>query len=159
LSRGEEIFVFATIAQDSWRHESWTLPGSVDELRAAYAGFHPEALALLDACDEVLKSALYERDPLPTWSEGRMTLLGDACHPMMPFMAQGAAMAIEDAVVLGRHLDALGNGAIAEAFLGYQASRLERTSRIQLGSRGNQWLKAGGNADWVYGYDAWRVPL
>jgi salicylate hydroxylase len=62
-------------------------------------------------------------------------------------------------VVLGRQLDAIGNGAIAEAFVGYQASRLERTSRIQLGSRGNQWLKAGGNADWVYGYDAWRVPL
>ncbi|MDP0880980.1 FAD-dependent monooxygenase, partial [Klebsiella variicola] len=77
-----------------------------EELRGFYADFHPDARALLDACDTVLKTALYERDPLPAWSQDRITLLGDACHPMMPFMAQGAGMAIEDAVVLARNLDA-----------------------------------------------------
>ena len=74
-------------------------------------------------------------------------------------MAQGAGQAIEDAVVLARHLQGVNSPAqIASALQGYQRSRLERTSQIQIGSRGNQWLKAGGNADWVYGYDAWTVP-
>ena len=159
LNRGQDMFIFATTGQDSWRHESWTMPGNVEEFRAAYAGFHPEARAFIDACDEVMKSALYEREPLPTWCKGRMTLLGDACHPMLPFMAQGAGMAIEDAVVLSRHLKDVTNDRIPKAFLAYQASRLERTSQIQLGSRGNNWLREGGNADWVYGYDAWAVAL
>jgi salicylate hydroxylase len=156
LNRGRDLFVFATTAQDSWRHESWTMPGNVDEFRAFYADFHPEAVTLVNACDEVMKSALYERDPLPAWSKHRVTLLGDACHPMMPFMAQGAGMAIEDAVILARCCE---RGAIEDAFRTYEAARLERTSRIQLASRGNEWLKAGGNADWVYGYDAWSVEL
>ncbi|MNP30041.1 6-hydroxynicotinate 3-monooxygenase precursor [compost metagenome] len=89
-----------------------------------------------------------------------MTLMGDACHPMMPFMAQGAGQAIEDAVVLARHLQDLTNTAqISDALQAYQQARLQRTSQIQIGSRGNQWLKDGGNADWVYGYDAWAVPM
>lgn len=160
LNRGEDIFIFATIGQESWHLESWTTPGKVSELKELYAGFHQDARALLDACDEVLKSALYERDPLPTWTKGRMTLLGDACHPMLPFMAQGAGMAIEDAVVLGRAL--AGVKAVAEvpaALKRYEEARIERTSKIQLGSRGNEWMKQGGNADWVYGYRAWQVPL
>lgn len=159
LNRGEDIFIFATTAQDNWHEESWTTPGSVTELRESYADFHPDARALLDACDEVLKTALYERDPLPYWTENHMALLGDACHPMMPFMAQGAGQAIEDAVVLARALSEV--QALAEvdsALTGYQQARMERASQIQVGSRGNQWLKAGGNADWVYGYDAWSAP-
>ena len=82
---------------------------------------------------------------------------------MMPFMAQGAGMAIEDAVVLSRHLAAVGPSAelstLAAALARYEVSRRERTARVQIGSRGNQWLKEGGNADWVYEYDAWQVPL
>jgi len=159
LNRGQDMFIFATTGQDSWRHESWTMPGSVEEFRAAYAGFHPEAQAMIAACDEVMKSALYEREPLPTWCKGRMTLLGDACHPMLPFMAQGAGMAVEDAVVLSRHLKGVDSAGISAAFLRYEASRMERTSRVQLGSRGNNWLREGGNADWVYGYDSWKVDL
>ncbi|WP_137895322.1 FAD-dependent monooxygenase [Ramlibacter sp. 2FC] len=160
LNRGRDTFIFATTAQDSWHEESWTTQGSVEELRGFYAGFHADARALLDACDSVLKTALYERDPLPRWSSARMTLLGDACHPMMPFMAQGAGMAIEDAVVLARNLAAIQDAAQVPAALArYEAMRLARASQIQLGSRGNNWLRAGGNADWVYGYDAWSVPL
>jgi salicylate hydroxylase len=158
LNRGQDIFIFATTAQDSWHLESWTTPGSVSELRDNYAEFHPDARALLDACDEVLKTALYERDPLPYWAADGMALLGDACHPMMPFMAQGAGQAIEDAVVLARALGlATTNEQVAPALQGYQRARIQRASQIQVGSRGNQWLKAGGNADWVYGYDAWTV--
>jgi salicylate hydroxylase len=160
LNRGDDIFIFATTAQDSWHEESWTTPGSVSELRDSYADFHPDARALLDACDEVLKTALYERDPLPYWSQDQMVLLGDACHPMMPFMAQGAGQAIEDAVVLARALNEVqSHDRVDAALRGYQQARMERASQIQIGSRGNQWLKAGGNADWVYGYDAWQVPV
>ncbi|MHB0705176.1 FAD-dependent monooxygenase [Roseomonas mucosa] len=158
ISAGRETFIFATTPQESWREESWTTPGSVEELRAEYAGYHPEARALLAACDSVLKTALYERDPLPSWSRGRVTLLGDACHPMMPFMAQGAGMAVEDAVVLARCLHE-GMADIPAALRRYERARLARTAEIQVASRGNAWLRAGGNADWVYGYDAWNVPL
>ncbi|CAN5920996.1 FAD-dependent monooxygenase [soil metagenome] len=159
LNKGRDIFVFATTPQDSWRDESWTMPGDVAELRAAYVGFHAEARALLDACDTVLKSALYVRDPLPAWSVGRQALLGDACHPMMPFMAQGAGMAIEDAIVLARCLEHTARADVPAQLKRYEQLRLPRTSRVQIGSRGNEWLKDGGNADWVYAYDAWNVAL
>lgn len=159
LNRGREIFVFATVAQESWRNESWTTPGRVEDVRAAYAGFHAEARALLDACDDVLISALYVRDPLPAWSAGTVTLMGDACHPMMPFMAQGAGMAIEDGVVLARCLAEANGNDIPAALARYQAARHARASRVQIGSRSNAWLKEGGNADWVYDYNAWQVPL
>lgn len=159
LSRGEEIFVFATTAQDGWTEESWTAPGDIAELRAAYADFHPEARALLEACDTVTKSALYVRDPMPEWSVGRVTLLGDAAHPMVPFMAQGACMAIEDAVMLPRALDGAGAAQVPAALKAYEDARKDRTARVQIGSRGNEWLKSGGNADWLYGYDAWSADL
>jgi len=160
LNQGRDTFIFATTAQGSWHEESWTTAGSVEELRGFYADFHPDARALLHTCDTVLKTALYERDPLKNWSSGHMTLLGDACHPMMPFMAQGAGMAIEDAVVLARNLAGVGKASEVPAALArYEAMRIERASRIQIGSRGNQWLKSGGDADWVYGYDAWAAPM
>ena len=159
LNQGRETFVFATTGQDSWTEESWTSEGDVHELRAFYKDYHPDARKLLDACGRVLKSALYEREPLAQWSVGAVTLLGDACHPMLPFMAQGAGMAIEDAVVLGRALAGVARPQAAAALMRYEDARRERTARIQLGSRGNQWMKGPGNADWVYGYDAWTVPL
>ncbi|WP_332751767.1 FAD-dependent monooxygenase [Hydrogenophaga sp.] len=160
LSQGRETFVFATTGQESWTEESWTSEGDVHELRGFYKDFHADARALLDACDSTLKSALYEREPLPQWSVGTVTLLGDACHPMLPFMAQGAGMAIEDAVVLGRALTgASDREQAAQALRRYEKTRQQRTAKIQIGSRGNQWMKGPGNADWVYGYDAWNEPL
>lgn len=160
LNQGRETFVFATTGQDSWTEESWTSEGDVNELRGFYKDFHGDARALLDACDTTLKSALYEREPLPRWSVGTVTLLGDACHPMLPFMAQGAGMAIEDAVVLGRALAGVHDRQQAAiALQRYEKTRQERTAKIQIGSRGNQWMKGPGNADWVYGYDAWNEPL
>lgn len=156
LTRGKETFVFATEHRESWSEESWTTPGRIEDLRAAYADFHEDARTLLEACDEVLISALYVRDPLPTWGEGGVTLLGDAAHPMMPFMAQGAGQAIEDAVVLARCIATYG---APDGLRRYESLRQERTAQIQVGSRGNEWLKAGGNADWVYGYDAWALEV
>ncbi|MDX6739558.1 FAD-dependent monooxygenase [Actinocorallia sp. A-T 12471] len=157
LNRGEDLFIFATIPQEGWHAESWTQPGDVAELTDLYRDFHPEARRLLAACDEVLKSALYVRDPLPTWTAGRATLLGDACHPMMPFMAQGAGQAVEDAVVLARAIDAAPT--FEAAFAAYETARLPRTSRIQISSRDNAWLKESGTGDWVYAYNPWTTPL
>jgi salicylate hydroxylase len=159
LTRGEETFVFATAAEETWRHESWTTPGDITEVRQLYRDYHPEARALLDACGSVMKSALYIRDPLKRWSHGAVTLLGDACHPMMPFMAQGACQAIEDAVVLARALDGAKASNAADMLQRYEETRKPRTAAIQIGSRGNTWLRDGGNADTVYGYDAWSAPL
>lgn len=159
LTRGREIFVFATLPQDDWTEEGWTLPGDVHDLRRAYQNFHPDAQALLAAVDEVTRSALHVRDPMPTWAMGRATLLGDAAHPMVPFMAQGACMAIEDAVVLARALDGAACGDIDAALDRYETERKPRTARVQESSLANDWLKKGNNADWVYGYDAWTTPL
>lgn len=93
-----------------------------------------------------------------------MALLGDACHPTTPYMAQGAAMAIEDAAVVSRCLaevaqDGRGCDGIADALLKYQANRQERTARVQLTSRQNSWGKGITDPDWVYGYNAWTAPL
>ncbi|WP_224814723.1 FAD-dependent monooxygenase [Hasllibacter sp. MH4015] len=158
LTQGKEIFVFATLPQEDWSEEGWTLPGDVDDLRRSYANFHEDARKLIDALDEVTRSALHVRDPMPQWAKGRATLLGDAAHPMVPFMAQGACMAIEDAVVLGRALDDTSDDLDA-ALARYETERKPRTARVQESSLANDWLKKAGNADWVYGYDAWTTPL
>lgn len=159
LTRGEEVFVFATHRQEGWAEEGWTLPGDITELRGHYADFHPHARALLDACETVTRSALHVREPMAHWSQGRITLLGDAAHPMVPFMAQGACMAIEDAVVLARALEGATPGTAAEALTRYEEARIPRTAEIQLSSLANEWLKTQGNADWVYGYQAWATPV
>ncbi|MCV0349150.1 MAG: FAD-dependent monooxygenase [Nitratireductor sp.] len=159
LNLGTEIFVFATTPQEDWTEEGWTLPGDIDALRAAYADFHPEARALLDACETVTRSALHVREPMERWSGGAITLLGDAAHPMVPFMAQGACMAIEDAVVLARALDGVTPASVPEALKRYETARIPRTAEVQRGSLANDWLKQGTNADWVYGYNAWATEL
>jgi salicylate hydroxylase len=159
LSRGREIFVFATTSQHDWREEGWTLPGSLDELRDAFVDFHPEARALLDACTEVTRSALHMREPMRAWISGSAILLGDAAHPMVPFMSQGGCMAIEDAVVLARALDGVDPAGIPAALARYQDARLPRASRVQQASLANNSPTQDGNADWVYGYDAWSAPL
>lgn len=159
LTGGKEIFVFSTLPQSEWSEEGWTLPGDVEDLRTAYANFHQDARNILNSVTEVTRSALHVRDPMPQWSKGHATLLGDAAHPMVPFMAQGACMAIEDAVVLARTLDGATSADIPGALARYEAERKPRTARIQESSLANEWLKKGSNADWVYGYNAWNTPL
>lgn len=159
LTGGKEIFVFSTLPQSEWSEEGWTLPGDVEDLRAAYANFHEDARNILNSVTEVTRSALHVRDSMPQWAKGNTTLLGDAAHPMVPFMAQGACMAIEDAVVLGRALEGATVADIAEALRRYEEERKPRTARIQESSLANEWLKKGSNADWVYGYNAWNTPL
>ncbi|WP_145942503.1 FAD-dependent monooxygenase [Corynebacterium glyciniphilum] len=159
LNRGQDLFVFATAGEEEWTAESWTTTANATEFREQYADFHPEVAEILGACDQVMKSALRVRDPMPRWSDNRVTLLGDACHPMTPFMAQGAGQAIEDAVVLCRALTEGGDMPVPACLRVYEEARHERTARIQLTSRANDWLKSGDEADWLYDYDAWHVPL
>ena len=85
------------VEQEDWISESWTEPGKVDDLRAAYAGWHPQVQRIIDEVDETFIWAVLDRPPIDRWTYGRVTMLGDACHPMIPFMGQGGAQAIEDA--------------------------------------------------------------
>jgi 2-polyprenyl-6-methoxyphenol hydroxylase-like FAD-dependent oxidoreductase len=158
--KSEIYFVTSVPEPAEWlTRESWSAKGDVRELRKAYDGFHPDVRIVLESCPDCHKWAILEREPLPKWSDGRVVLLGDACHPMTPYMAQGAATAIEDAAVLARCL-ADTDGDIRTAFTRYEWHRKPRTSRIQAISSANTWMK-GGNDDtsWLYGYDAWNVPL
>jgi salicylate hydroxylase/6-hydroxynicotinate 3-monooxygenase len=161
--RSEVYFVTSVPEPAEWlTRESWSAKGDVNELRAAYAGFHAHVRAVLDACPDCHKWAILEREPLPRWSQGRAVLLGDAAHPMTPYMAQGGATAIEDAAVLARCLAAAGgSGAdIEAAFRRYEAHRKPRTSVVQAISSANTWMREGSSdTAWLYGYDAWHADL
>jgi 2-polyprenyl-6-methoxyphenol hydroxylase-like FAD-dependent oxidoreductase len=160
-TRSEIYFVTSVPEPAEWlTRESWSAKGDVHELRHAYEGFHADVRRVLDACPECHKWAILERDPLPRWSEQGVVLLGDACHPMTPYMAQGAATAIEDAAVLARCLEAVDGESTAAAFQRYEAHRKPRVSRIQAISSANTWMKGGDDdTSWLYGYDAWEAPL
>jgi salicylate hydroxylase/6-hydroxynicotinate 3-monooxygenase len=159
--RSELYFVTSVPEPAEWlTRESWSAKGDVRELRRAYEGFHHDVRAVLAACPDCHKWAILERDPLPRWSDGRVVLLGDACHPMTPYMAQGGATAIEDAAVLARCLRAVDGEDIEHAFARYEAHRKPRTSRIQAISSANTWMRGGdGDTSWLYGYDAWSAAI
>jgi 2-polyprenyl-6-methoxyphenol hydroxylase-like FAD-dependent oxidoreductase len=159
--RSEIYFVTSVPEPAEWlTQESWSAKGDVTELRRAYEGFHADVRDVLQACPDCHKWAILEREPLPRWSDGRVVLLGDACHPMTPYMAQGAATSIEDAAVLARSLDEVESQDIEGAFRRYEAHRKPRTSRIQAISSANTWMKGGDDdTSWLYGYDAWTAPL
>jgi 6-hydroxynicotinate 3-monooxygenase len=154
-----EIYFVTSQPDPNFHIESWSAKGDVKELRASFEGFDRQVTQVLAACPDVHKWAIMDRDALTRWSDGNVTLLGDACHPMTPYMAQGAAMAMEDAAVLSRCLDGVPREGVADAFRRFEATRKERTTRVQETSRKNIWLKEKTNGDWVYGYDAWNVPL
>ena len=159
-NRDELYFVTSQPEDAAWMtRESWSQKGDLRVLREAYAGFHPEVQAIVNACPEVHKWALMERDPLPRWCEGNVTLLGDACHPMTPYMAQGAASALEDAAMLSRCMQGIDADGLARAFKRYEANRLPRTAEIQQTSAKNTWMRSATDPTWVYGYDVWTVPL
>lgn len=157
--RRDELYFIASTPEPDFKTESWTAPGDLDVLLDAYTGFHPDARLILESAPNVHRWALIERDPLPGWTAERTILIGDAAHPMLPYMAQGAGAAMEDAVVLARCFGELGHDAIDEAFGLCDRNRRDRTTRIQLDAKKNTWMRTPTDTDWVYDYDAWSVPL
>ena len=157
--RRDEVYFIASTPEPDFKIESWSARGDLEQMRAAFTGFHPQARVILDACPEVRKWALVERDPLVRWSKGRIVLIGDACHPMLPYMAQGGSAAMEDAVVLARCLEGTDLDGFSDAFRRFERNRKDRTSRIQLGARKNTWMRTAPDMTWLYDYDAWTVPL
>lgn len=133
--RGGSLVNFVAVREtDAWLGESWTTPSSREELLKAFEGWHPRLLALFERATGIHQWGLFDRDPLPAWSKGRATLLGDAAHPMLPFLAQGAGQALEDAFAVASWL-ARHPGRPAEALAAYENERRERTARIQLAAR------------------------
>ena len=136
VSAGRLVNFVAVTEEDSWQRESWIDRGEVADALAAFAGWHPQVRGIIGATDETYKWALFDRAPLPCWSAGRVTLLGDACHPMLPFMGQGAAQAIEDAATLAACLGKLDD--FPAALRLYEKLRLPRASRLQSMSQTNK---------------------
>ncbi|RMF38381.1 MAG: FAD-dependent oxidoreductase [Alphaproteobacteria bacterium] len=181
LRGGRMINIVAVTERSDWRREGWAEPGDPQALRAAFAGWHSAIRTMLEAVERCTLWALHDRPVLPEWGRGPVTLLGDACHPMLPFLAQGAAMAIEDAWVLARCLQA--GADTAAALRRYEAARRPRTARVQAEARRNARrfhrrslsgrlgefgpmalatrLAPGAFPavfDWLYGADVTRVP-
>jgi salicylate hydroxylase len=180
--RSGKILNFVGVIEDAaWRTESWSAKGTREECAARFPGWHPYVQAMIEAIDQPFKWALVGRDPLPRWSIGRTTLLGDACHPTLPFLAQGANMAVEDALVLSRCLDHFGQDP-TDALRRYEDLRVERCTRIVQGSAANadrfhnpvladadeaeayldrEWApdKVRLRYDWLFEHDVTRIPI
>lgn len=133
LRRGELVNFVGIVEQQGWQKEGWTEPGDVADLRRDFAGWAEPVTEIIARAQACHRWALFDRDPMLRWGEGRVTLLGDACHPMLPFLAQGAVMAIEDAWVLARSLAS--QSAVPDALRTYAQARQPRTARVQLGAR------------------------
>ena len=155
--RRDETYFVTSVPDPDWDIESWSAQGDMADVRRAFTGFHDDVQRVLAACPQVHKWALFEREPLPRWCDGAVALLGDACHPMTPYMAQGAASALEDAAMLSRCVGESDDP--ADAFRRYEAARLARTARLQLTSRQNTWGKEPTDPAWVYGYDVWESEI
>jgi salicylate hydroxylase len=137
VSAGTLVNFVAVTEEDSWLRESWVDRGEVSDVLAAFQGWHDQVLSIIEAADETYKWALFDRSPLDRWSVGRVTLLGDSCHPMLPFMGQGAAQAIEDAAALKGCLLKFPTD-VSTALRLYERLRLPRASRLQGMSEANK---------------------
>jgi salicylate hydroxylase len=138
VSGGRLVNFVAVNERETWTRESWTDRGRVADALAAFEGWHPQVGAIIGAVDETFIWALFDRPPLPRWSVGRVTLLGDACHAMLPFMAQGAAQSIEDGATLTACLLEGGARDVVSALQRYEALRRPRATRLQELSRTNK---------------------
>jgi len=128
---------WVAITPGEWRVESWTAKGEVADALREFEGWHPQIREIISSVDATNRWALYDRDPLPRWTVGRVTLMGDAAHPMLPYMAQGAVQSIEDAAVLAKCLELADTKDVSAALQRYEQTRKPRASRCQEGSRRN----------------------
>jgi salicylate hydroxylase len=136
VSSGRFLNFVAVIEEATWTREQWSDRGSISDAARKYEGWHPQIATILNAVDETYKWALFDRDPLPEWTLGRVALLGDACHPMLPYMAQGAAQAIEDGAALAACLKHAAFD-IPSALRAYVTLRKPRATEVQERSRAN----------------------
>jgi salicylate hydroxylase len=164
LRGGELLNIFAGRVSNEWADEAWAVPSAIDEMLDAYAGWHPGMLHVLSGAREAYKWGIYDREPLERWVAGRVALLGDAAHPMMPTLAQGAAISMEDGYTIARYID-LGRSDPAAALAAYERERRPRASRVQQQARdqfqNNQLVPPPPPlpVDWIFGYDAVTKPI
>jgi len=137
VGAGARYVNWVAVMPGEWRIESWTERGEVADALREFDGWHPQISAIIGAADATNRWALYDRDPLVRWTAGRVTLLGDAAHAMLPYMAQGAVQAIEDAAVLAKCLERAGRHGLAPALRRYEETRKPRATSCQEGSRRN----------------------
>ena len=183
LRGGKLANLVGVVEQDDWQKESWSELGNKQDALKDFSGWSPTVTKILETADKHYRWALFDRAPLDKWFNKRVVLMGDACHPMLPFLAQGAAMAIEDAWVLADKLDKASKEAnsIEKYLQSYQLTRRARTIKVQkeasanmsrfhlrspltqLAAYGPLWMagKAFPNAfharqDWLYGFDVTR---
>lgn len=155
----DEYYYVTGVPHPAWDFQEAFVDSSREEMFEAFQGYHPTVQALIECTEEVTKWPLRNRNPLPLWSRGRLVLLGDACHPMKPHMAQGAGMAIEDAAMLTRCLSETGLTDYRTAFALYEANRKDRATRVQAVSNANTFLRTQEDPAWVFGYDVYEQPL
>ena len=134
---GELINYVGFVPADQEMKESWSAPGDAHVLRREFAGWDPRIGSLLQEVQTTFRWALYDREPLPTWTKGRLTLLGDAAHPMLPHLGQGANQSIEDGMALATILSRADRQTAPAALLAYERLRRERVALVQRGAREN----------------------
>src|SRR5262249_28519794 len=162
--RGGELYnIFAGHVSEEWVEESWSVPSSVAELLAGYRGWNEALLEMLSHVEHCYKWGIRDRDPLPRWTDGAAALLGDAAHPMMPTLAQGAAITLEDASAGARSRARSDSGPYG--LKAYEAERAPRAGKVQLQARQQFQNKRRTPAppplsrDWIFAHDATREPL
>jgi salicylate hydroxylase len=135
VRHGEMVNYVGFVPADEEMKESWSASGDPDVLRREFEGWDPRIGHVLKQVDKTFRWALYDREPLPTWTKGRLTLLGDAAHPMLPHLGQGANQSIEDGMALATILSRVDKAAVPAALLAYDRLRRERVAAVQLGAR------------------------